>query len=45
MEKDGVISGIELGHGKVISGLFAKTCPDIKIINIGTADAVQNFLE
>ncbi len=45
MEKDGVTSGIELGHGKVISGLFAKTCPDIKIINIGTADAVQNFLE
>jgi len=40
---DGVSSFIELGPGKVLAGLIKRVDRDVKIVNIGDAEAVKNI--
>jgi len=35
---------IEIGSGKVLAGLVARTCPDIKTMSIGSIETMKEFL-
>ena len=43
MVGDGVSTFIEIGPGKVLAGLIKRINREVKILNIGDADAVRNF--
>ena len=44
MVSDGVSTFIELGPGKVLAGLIKRIDKDVKIVNIGDADAIRNIM-
>lgn len=39
----GVTEGIEIGPGKVLTGLLKRACPEIKLANISNLAQLQNF--
>ena len=45
MKKDGVEKLIEVGSGKVLSGLARRIDRDLQAVSIGTADEIAAFLE
>lgn len=45
MEKDGFDTFIEVGPGKVLSGLVKKTIPDAKIYSADTKEAVESVIK
>jgi [acyl-carrier-protein] S-malonyltransferase len=44
MVSDGVPTFIELGPGKVLAGLIKRIDKDVKIVNIGDADAIRSIM-
>ncbi len=44
MASDGVSTFIELGPGRVLAGLIKRIDKNVKIVNIGDADAVRNIM-
>jgi len=44
MVTDGVSTFIELGPGKVLAGLIKRIDKDVKIVNIGDADAIRSIM-
>lgn len=38
-----VTHAIEVGPGKVLTGLIKRACPDIKLNNVGTAEQLEQF--
>jgi len=44
MASDGVVTFIELGPGRVLAGLIKRIDKNVKILNIGDADAVRNIM-
>ena len=44
MVSDRVSTFIELGPGKVLAGLIKRIDKDVKIVNIGDADAIRNIM-
>jgi [acyl-carrier-protein] S-malonyltransferase len=44
MVTDGVSTFIELGPGKVLAGLIKRIDKDVKIVNIGDADAIRRLV-
>ena len=38
-----VTQAIEVGPGKVLTGLIKRTCPDIELNNVGTAEQLDRF--
>jgi len=45
MRELGVRTFVEIGPGKVLTGLVKKTVPDAEVINIGTVEQVEEYLE
>ncbi len=45
MIKDGIKTFIEIGAGKVLTGLIKRINPDVKTINLGTVEEINSFLE
>lgn len=45
LQAKGVDSIVEIGAGKVLSGLARKTVPDIAASSIGTPEGIESFLE
>jgi len=45
MVNDGVSTFIEIGPGRVLAGLIKRIDRGVKIINIGTAEAIQNIAQ
>lgn len=45
MKKDGFDTFVELGPGKVLTGLVSKTLPEVKAINIENAATLENSLQ
>lgn len=45
MQKDGFDTFIELGPGKVLTGLVSKTLSDVKAVNIENAASLENSLK
>jgi [acyl-carrier-protein] S-malonyltransferase len=45
MVGDGVSTFIELGPGKVLAGLIKRIDKNVKILNIGDADAIKNIMD
>jgi [acyl-carrier-protein] S-malonyltransferase len=43
MEKNGVEEIIEIGSGKVLSGLVSRTCPNLKARSIQNLEDIKNF--
>lgn len=43
MEKEGITEIVEIGASKVLSGMVAKTTPNIKAITINSIDAINNY--
>jgi len=39
--RQGVISFLEIGPGKVLRGLLRKINPDLKVVNVGTAEDIE----
>jgi [acyl-carrier-protein] S-malonyltransferase len=45
MAGDGVSTFIELGPGRVLAGLIKRIDKNVKILNIGDAEAVKNIAQ
>ncbi|MCX8057752.1 MAG: ACP S-malonyltransferase [Ignavibacteria bacterium] len=45
MIEDGIDTFIEVGAGKVLTGLIKRINPNVNVINLGTSDEVKQFLE
>lgn len=45
MIEDGITTFIELGAGKVLTGLIKRINPNVNVINIGTSEELKKFLE
>ncbi|MBM3590111.1 MAG: ACP S-malonyltransferase [Alphaproteobacteria bacterium] len=43
-EKNGIEEVIEIGAGKVLSGLVSRTCPNLKSSSVQNAEDLKNFL-
>jgi len=43
-EQNGITDIIEIGSGKVLSGMVAKTCPEIKSFSINSIESLKEFL-
>jgi [acyl-carrier-protein] S-malonyltransferase len=44
MEKYGCKQFVEIGNGKVLSGMVARTCPNIKAYTINSIDTMKDFI-
>ncbi|MDR2760860.1 MAG: ACP S-malonyltransferase [Rickettsiales bacterium] len=44
MEKYGSEMFVELGNGKVLSGMVGRTCPNVKSFSINSPDALKEFI-
>lgn len=45
LEKEGVEEIVEIGNGRVLTGMVAKTCPNIKATAIGSLEKFSEFAE
>ena len=45
MAHEGVTTFLELGPGKVLTGLIRRIAPEAQLINVGSADDVRAFIE
>lgn len=45
MEKDGVEQVVEIGSGKVLTGLVRRIAPDLKTVNVATPQDIEDFLK
>jgi len=45
MIRDGIKTFVEVGAGKVLTGLIKRISPDIEVINVGTSEEIKSFLE
>ena len=43
MVENGVVTFIEIGPGKVLTGLIRRINPDVTLVNLGDLEAVKNF--
>lgn len=43
-EQNGILEIIEIGSGKVLSGLVSRTCPNLKSLSIQNFEDLKNFL-
>jgi [acyl-carrier-protein] S-malonyltransferase len=44
LEEAGVTEFVEIGAGKVLGGLVAKTCKEAKAVSIGTVEGLKEYL-
>lgn len=44
MISDGIRTFIEVGAGKVLTGLIKRINPEVEVINVGTSEELRNFL-
>lgn len=45
MIRDGIKTFVEIGAGKVLTGLIKRINPDVEVINVGTSEELKKFLE
>ncbi len=45
MYDQGVRTFVEIGPGKVLTGLVKKTVKDVEVINVGTVDEIEEYLQ
>lgn len=44
MAEDGIDTIVEIGPGKVLSGFVRKTCPELTVLNIQTAEDIRRVI-
>lgn len=45
MIRDGIKTFVEVGAGKVLTGLIKRINPDVEVINVGNSEELKKFLE
>lgn len=45
LEKYGCNTFVEIGIGKVLSGMVVRTCPDVKVLTVNSIDTLKNFID
>jgi [acyl-carrier-protein] S-malonyltransferase len=45
LKEQGVVRGIEIGAGKVLSGLVKRIAPEIECVNVGVPADIQSFTQ
>jgi [acyl-carrier-protein] S-malonyltransferase len=45
MTRDGIKTFVEIGAGKVLTGLIKRINPEAEVINVGTSEEIKKFLE
>jgi [acyl-carrier-protein] S-malonyltransferase len=45
MIRDGIKTFVEIGAGKVLTGLIKRINPDVEVVNVGTSEELKKFLE
>jgi [acyl-carrier-protein] S-malonyltransferase len=45
MIKDGITTFVEVGAGKVLTGLIKRINPNVNVFNVGTSDELKKFLD
>ena len=44
-EKDGIEEFVEIGNGKVLTGMVSKTCPNVKATVINSIASLEEYIE
>ena len=45
MVKDGITTFVEVGPGRVLSGLIKKTEPDVRVFNVSDLETLKTTIE
>jgi [acyl-carrier-protein] S-malonyltransferase len=45
MIRDGIKTFVEIGAGKVLTGLIKRINPNVEVINVGTSEEIKKFLD
>jgi [acyl-carrier-protein] S-malonyltransferase len=45
LEREGIQTMVEIGNGKILSGMINKTCPNVKSFSINSLESIKEFLK